>query len=144
MANRQNLLEADFGVQRKDDPTTTATASPSGSQASEKKFTDVGTSFFAKGQVMKPRQLIFVCGIAGMLGWISVFGVGMLVNSKVYRDQLATNFDFAILAEHDLLRFTFGHGEFLAVHLEIVLPLEGELLQLLFDLGVNGFVLRIG
>jgi hypothetical protein len=99
MLNRQNLLEADFGVPRKDDPTTTATAPPSGSQRPEKKFTDVGTSFFALRQAMKPRQLVFVCGIAGMLGWISVFGLGMLVNSKVYRDQLATNFDLATLAK---------------------------------------------
>jgi hypothetical protein len=99
MANRQNLLEADFGVQRNDDPTTTATASHSGSQPTEKKFTEVATSFFAKVQAVRPRRLVFVCGIAGMLGWISVFGIGMLVNSKIYRDQLATNFDLATLAK---------------------------------------------
>jgi hypothetical protein len=99
MANRQNLLEADFPVQRTNAPAATTTSSESGSLPPEKKFANMGTSFFTKWQAMKPRRLIFACGIAGMLGWISVFGIGMLVNSKTYRDQLATNFDFATLAK---------------------------------------------
>jgi len=49
--------------------------------------------------MMKARRLVIACGIAGMLGWLCVFGVGMLVNSKPYRDQLASNFDWKILAK---------------------------------------------
>jgi hypothetical protein len=114
MSNRQNLLEADFSARRKDEPTTTATASQLGSQASDRKFTDTGTSFFPRAQAMKPRELIFVCGILGMLGWIAVFGVGMLVNSKVYRDELATHFDLAILAKA-IISFTPTNVAVLAV-----------------------------
>jgi hypothetical protein len=113
MSNRQNLLEADFGRQ-KNNPTATETAPQSGSQPPEKKFADVATTFFAKVQAMKPRRLVFVCGIAGMLCWISIFGVGMLVNSKVYRDQLATNFNLAILAKA-IISFTPTNVALLAI-----------------------------
>lgn len=114
MSNRQNLLEADFGVPQKIDSATTAPAAEAGSNAPEQKFTYVASPSFAKCQAMKPRQLVFICGIAGMLGWISVFGVGMLVNSKIYRDQLATNFDLAILAKA-IISFTPTNVALLAI-----------------------------
>lgn len=49
------------------------------------------------GQFMKPRQFVIVCAITGMLGWLYVFGVGMLVDSKPLREALAKTLDWEVL-----------------------------------------------
>jgi len=64
--------------------------------------------------MMKVRQLGIVCGTAGMLGWLTVFGVGMLVNSKPYRDQLSGNFDWKILVKA-IITFTPTNVAILAI-----------------------------
>lgn len=38
------------------------------------------------------RQTVILCGTLAVLGWFVVFGLGLLVNSKPYRDAVATEF----------------------------------------------------
>jgi hypothetical protein len=95
MSNRHNLVADDFGFQEKTDSPVVP----------ERKGASPATSIFGRVQPLKSRQFILLCGVAGMLGWVSVFGVGMLLDSKPYRDQLVKNFDWAILAKA-LITFT--------------------------------------
>jgi hypothetical protein len=39
-------------------------------------------------------SILILMGITGMLSWIIMFSLGILVNSKPYRDSVLNNFDF--------------------------------------------------
>jgi hypothetical protein len=67
-----------------------------------------------KGQIISARQIVVALGITGMLSWLFVFGVGMLINSKTYRDQLAATFDLNVLAKA-ILTFTPTNVAVLAI-----------------------------
>jgi hypothetical protein len=51
----------------------------------------------AKVPVMKSRQFILLCGMLGMLGWLYLFGVGMLIDSKPFREALDRTIDWYVL-----------------------------------------------
>lgn len=81
MLNRQNLLDRpDFESARNDD-----------SEAVARIVQPV------KGEVVKSRQFIIVCGVLGMLGWLYLFGVGMLIDSKPFREALTKTIDWYVL-----------------------------------------------
>jgi hypothetical protein len=56
-------------------------------------------SLLIKKNLITPikKSAIVVLGAGAMVFWVLVFGVGILVSSKPYRDQLATAFDWAAL-----------------------------------------------
>lgn len=81
MLNRQNLLDRpDFESARNDD-----------SEAVARIVQPVN------GEVVKSRQFIIVCGVLGMLGWLYLFGVGMLIDSKPFREALTKTIDWYVL-----------------------------------------------
>jgi hypothetical protein len=41
----------------------------------------------------KKLSVMIFMGILGMLGWILMFGLGLLINSKMYRDSILIHFD---------------------------------------------------
>jgi hypothetical protein len=40
-------------------------------------------------------KVYIIFGLVAVLGWVIVFGLGLLVNSKVYRDSLLAHFNFS-------------------------------------------------
>jgi hypothetical protein len=52
--------------------------------------------------------------MAGLVGWMMIFGAGILVNSKPFRDKLAASFDWVVLLQ-TLATFTPTNVALLAV-----------------------------
>jgi len=97
MANRQNLLdETDFETSARNS-TAALSVSKSNSPLTEQTFKSLGTPQSAQASVVKSRQFIILCGMLGMLGWVYVFGIGMLIDSKPFRDALAKTIDWYVL-----------------------------------------------
>ena len=51
------------------------------------------------------KQTVVITGVAGIAAWLLVFGLGIMVASQPYRDQLAKSFDWGALLKA-LVTFT--------------------------------------
>jgi hypothetical protein len=55
-----------------------------------------GMKLYGRGELSLAEFTILVLsGVTGILGWITMFSLGLLINSQVYRDSVLRNFNWA-------------------------------------------------